>query len=212
VIAEVHAILEKQAGLGNVWSLESLRRWLLESAGDASPATIRKYVGYLPQHLVRRFIAKEGDAVLGTRRLPDVGSSRILPVVERIDRALDAVRREHPQFRLSVTGLPAIAARNSARMIGQLNEALPICVAFAALLLALAFRSPFVGMVSLLPGLFPVVASGSIIWAGGGGLEFASVVALLVVFGLAIASLIHFFYRLNLEARFAPRASLAIRL
>jgi hypothetical protein len=132
-------------------------------------------------------------------------------VVEKIDRALDRVRAANPQFRLSVTGLPAIAARNSARMIHQLNEALPLCVAFAAVLLAIAFRSVFVGLVSLLPGLFPVVASGAILWLGGGGLEFASVVALLVVFGLAIDSLIHFFNRLSLEERLEPRADLAIR-
>jgi uncharacterized protein len=211
VIAEVHEILEKQAGLGNVWSLESLIRWLRESGGDASPETVRKYVGYLPEHLVRRFIAKEGNAVLVTGRLPDVDSSRILPVIEKIDHALDAVRGQHPEFRLSVTGLPAIAARNSARMIAQLNEALPICVAFAAALLAIAFRSVFVGIVSLLPGLFPVVASGALLWARGGGLEFASVVALLVVFGLAIDALIHFFNRLRLEERNAPRPEVAIR-
>ena len=33
VIAAVHAIIEKQAGVGNVWSLETLRRWLAEQAG-----------------------------------------------------------------------------------------------------------------------------------------------------------------------------------
>ena len=210
VIAAAHEVLEKQAGLGNVWSLESLRRWL-KQAGDDSPETVKKYVGYLPEHLVRRFIAKEGDAVLVTGRLPDVDSSRILPVVEKIDRALDPIRNAHPQFRISVTGLPAIAARNSARMISQLNESLPICVAFAAVLLALAFRSVFVGLVSLLPGLYPVVASGAIIQWTGGGLEFASVVALLVVFGLAIDALIHFFNRLSLEERVEPRAEIAIR-
>jgi uncharacterized protein len=210
VIAKAHEVLEKQAGLGNVWSLESLRRWLKE-AGDDRPETVQKYVGYLPEHLVRRFIAKEGDAVLVTGRLPDVDSSRILPVVEKIDRSLDEVRKQYPGFRISVTGLPAIAARNSARMIGQLNEALPICVAFAAVLLAIAFRSVFVGFVSLLPGLFPVVASGALIWVTGGGLEFASVVALLVVFGLAIDSLIHFFNRLSREERVEPRAEVAIR-
>ena len=116
VVAKAHEVLEKEAGLGNVWSLESLRRWLKE-AGDDRPETVQKYVGYLPEHLVRRFIAKEGDAVLVTGRLPDVDSSRILPVVEKIDRALDGVRKQHPDFRISVTGLPAIAARNSARMI-----------------------------------------------------------------------------------------------
>ena len=210
VIAKTHEILEKQAGLGNVWSLESLRRWLRE-AGDERVETVQKFVGLLPEHLVRRFIAKEQNAVLVTGRLPDVDSSRILPVVEKIDRALDDLRKQYPAYTISVTGLPAIAARNSARMIHQLNEALPICVAFAALLLAIAFRSVFVGLVSLLPGLFPVVASGSIIWLKGGGLEFASVVALLVVFGLAIDSLIHFFNRLSLEERLEPRADLAIR-
>jgi predicted RND superfamily exporter protein len=210
VIAKAHEILEKQAGLGNVWSLESLRRWL-KASGDDRVETVQKFVKLLPEHLVRRFIAKEQNAVLVTGRLPDVDSSKILPVVERIDRALDDLRKQYPQYTISVTGLPAIAARNSARMIGQLNEALPICVAFAAVLLAIAFRSPFVGLVSLLPGLFPVVASGAIIWLQGGGLEFASVVALLVVFGLAIDSLIHFFNRLSLEERLEPRADLAIR-
>ena len=210
VIAGAHEILEKTAGLGNVWSLESLRRWLKE-AGDDRIETVQKYVKVLPEHLVRRFIAKEGNAVLVTGRLPDVDSSKILPVVEKIDRALDGLRKQYPEFRISVTGLPAIAARNSARMISQLNEALPLCVAFAAVLLALAFRSVFVGFVSLLPGLYPVVASGAILWAAGGGLEFASVVALLVVFGLSIDALIHFFNRLSLEEEAEPRADLAIR-
>ena len=210
VIAKTHEILEKTAGLGNVWSLESLRRWLKE-AGDERVETVQKFVGILPEHLVRRFIAKEENAVLVTGRLPDIDSSRILPVVEKIDHALDGLRKEYPQFTISVTGLPAIAARNSARMIGQLNEALPLCVAFAAVLLAIAFRSVFVGLVSLLPGLFPVVTSGAILWLMGGGLEFASVVALLVVFGLAIDALIHFFNRLRLEERKEPRAEIAIR-
>ena len=71
VIAKVHEVLEKQAGLGNVWSLESLRRWLRE-AGDERIETVQKYVKILPEHLVRRFIAKEGDAVLVTGRLPDI--------------------------------------------------------------------------------------------------------------------------------------------
>ncbi len=210
VIAKAHAILETQAGLGNVWSLESLRRWLRD-AGDERIETVQRYVKVLPEHLVRRFIAKEENAVLVTGRLPDVDSSKILPVVEKVDHALDGLRQAHPDFRISVTGLPAIAARNSARMISQLNEALPLCVAFAAVLLAIAFRSPFVGLVSLLPGFYPVAVSGAVLRWTDGGLEFASVVALLVVFGLAIDSLIHFFNRLSLEEKKEPRPDIAIR-
>jgi uncharacterized protein len=198
VIAQTHAILEQQAGLGNVWSIDSLRRWLT-STGDDSIATVKSYVAVLPEHLVRRFIAKEENAALVTGRLPDVDSSQILPVVERVDRALDPVRAAHPGYRISVTGLPAVAARNSARMIGQLNESIPACVVLAALLLGVAFRSGFVALMTLLPGLFPVVAAGTWLWARGGGLEFASVVALLVVFGLGVDALIHFLNRLLIE-------------
>jgi len=209
VIGETHTILEKTAGLGNVWSLDSLRRWLKE-AGDDRIETVQKYVGILPEHLVRRFIAKEQNAVLVTGRLPDIDSSQILPVVEKVDHALDSLRAAHPGYRISVTGLPAIAARNSARMIGQLNESLPACVALAAILLGFAFRSPFVALITLLPGLFPVVAAGTFLWARGGGLEFASVVALLVVFGLGVDALIHFLNRLLIEeARHEPKGASA---
>ncbi len=210
LIAEAHGVLEKQAGLGNVWSLESLRRWLRES-GDDSIETVKKYVGYLPDHLVRRFIAKEQNSVLVTGRLPDIDSSQILPVVEGIDAALGPVRKAHPDYTISVTGLPAIAARNSARMIGQLKDSLPACVAFAALLLGLAFRSPIVSVMSLLPGLFPVVTSGAMLYMTSGGLEFSSVVALLVVFGLGVDALIHFLNRLRLEEKPGEAPEFAIR-
>jgi uncharacterized protein len=209
-IAKAHDALEKQAGVGNVWSLDSLRRWLAE-AGDTRIETVKKFVDVLPETLVRRFIAKEQTAVLVTGRLPDVDSSRILPVVEKLDRALDDVRKAYPGLEMSVTGLPAIAARSSARMIGQLKTSLFAEVIFVSILLGLAFRSFGVMVLSLLPGLFPVVASGALLKVTDGGLEFASVVALVVIFGLGIDSLIHFLNRLRREEKAGEDPSLAIR-
>jgi uncharacterized protein len=200
VIAAAHDILERQAGLGNVWSIESLRRWLKEN-GDDRIETVQKYVSVLPEHLVRRFIAKEANAVLVTGRLPDVDASQILPVVRKLDAALEDVRRANPGFTISVTGLPAIAARNSASMIEQLNHALAIEVAFVAILLGFAFRSVFIGVISLLPGLFPVVTAGALLSVTNEGLEFASVIALIIIFGLGVDSLIHFLNRLRREER-----------
>ncbi|HET6390862.1 efflux RND transporter permease subunit [Hyphomicrobium sp.] len=210
VIEETHLALEKAAGLGNVWSLESLRRWLRENGND-NVETIQKYVKLLPDHLVRRFIAKEQDAVLVTGRLPDVDASQILPLVHKVDEALDPVRKAYPAYEISVTGLPAIAARNSHRMISQLDESIPICVLIAAVLLAIAFRSFFVGFISLLPGLFPVVTTGAMLWFFSGGLEFSSVVALIVVFGLGVDALIHFMNRLRLEEKPGVPPEVAIR-
>lgn len=198
VIAEAHDVLERQAGLGNVWSLESLRRWL-DAAGDASIDTVKKYVGILPEHLVRRFIAADERAVLVTARLPDIDASEILPVVEKIDRALDPVRHRHPGYEISVTGLPAIAARNSATLIGELTWGLVGDIFLVFIFLGLALRSLMVGVASILPSLFPIFATGALLYYGGQGLQFASIVAITVAFSLAIDSTIHFLNRFRLE-------------
>src|SRR6201996_9467245 len=53
-IADVHATVETAAGVGNVWSLESLRRWLAEKAGTNDVDTLKEYVNVIPEHLIRR--------------------------------------------------------------------------------------------------------------------------------------------------------------
>ena len=121
-IADVHALVEKQAGVGNVWSLETLRRWLAEKAGSHDVATLKEYVDVIPDHLKRRFVSAEQDAVVVSARVPDKDSSQILPVVENLDKAMDAVRARHPGYEIAVTGLSEIAARNSASMIEKLSD------------------------------------------------------------------------------------------
>jgi predicted RND superfamily exporter protein len=198
-IHEVHTIVEQQAGVGNVWSLDSLRRWLAEKAGKADLATLKQYVDILPEHLTRRFISANKDAVLVSGRIPDVDASQLLPVINKLDKALDTVRKAHPGYEIAVTGLAAIAARNSASMIGKLNHGLTIEIVFVAAFIGLAFRSFAVMLASILPGIFPVVLAGTVLWAMGEGLQFASVVALTVSFGLGLSATIHFLNRLRLE-------------
>jgi predicted RND superfamily exporter protein len=200
-IADVHAAVEKQAGVGNVWSVETLRRWLAEKAGRSDVATLKEYVDMLPDYLTRRFISASQDAVVVSGRIPDIDASQLLPVVEHLDKMLDAVRAKHPGFEVAVTGLSAIAARNSANMIGKLNRGLTVEIVFVAAFIGLAFRSPLVMLVAILPAIFPVVLSGTLLWAMGEGLQFASVVALTVSFGLGLSATIHFLNRLRLEGK-----------
>jgi predicted RND superfamily exporter protein len=209
-IADVHAMVETQAGVGNVWSLETLRRWLAEKAGSSDVATLKEYVNLLPKYLVRRFISADQDAVLVSGRVPDRDSSEILPVVDKLDTALNTVREKHPGYEIAVTGLSAIAARNSANMIEKLNRGLTIEFGLVALFIGLAFRSWVVGLACILPGIFPVVLSGTVLYALGEGLQFASVVALTVSFGLGLSATIHFLNRLRLETTPGISSELAV--
>ncbi len=209
-IADVHATVEKSAGVGNVWSLETLRRWLSEKAGSSDVATLQEYVNVIPEHLVRRFIDAEQDAVVVAGRVPDKDSSQLLPIVDKLDSELNAIRQKHPGYEIAVTGLAAIAARNSASMIEKLNHGLTIEFLLVAMFIGLAFRSWVVMLACILPGIFPVVMSGTVLWAMGEGLQFASVVALTVSFGLGLSATIHFLNRLRLENKPGVGSALAV--
>src|SRR5262249_34072938 len=177
-IGEVHAVVEHEAGVGNVWSIETLRRWLAEKAGKTDVATLKQYVDVIPEHLVRRFLDAEQAPVVANGRVPDLDSSQILPVVEKLDHEMEPIRKRHPGYEIAVTGLPAIAARNSASMIEKLNRGLTIEFLLVAVFIGLAFRSVVVMFSSILPGIFPVVMSCTTLCAMRQWLPFATLLAL----------------------------------
>jgi uncharacterized protein len=198
-IADVHKALEGQPGVGNVWSLETLRRWLAEKLGQTGADVLKQYVDLLPRYLVRRFISQDQNAVIVSGLVPDKNLANLVPIVDQLDERLNAVRSAHPGYTIAVTGLSVIAARNSAGMINALNRALTIEFVFIAGFIGLAFRSLAIGLACLLPGIFPVVAAGSLLRLLGDGLQFGGVIALTVSFGLGLSATIHFLNRMTRE-------------
>jgi hypothetical protein len=199
VIADVHALLEHQQGVGNVWSLDTLRRWLAEKLHKSDVDTLKEYVDLLPTYLTRRFISAEQNAVIVSGRVPDSDASQLLPIVDRVDQQLNSIRAKYPGYKIAVTGLSVISARNSALMIDKLSRGLTIEIVFVAAFIGLAFWSPVVMLISILPGLFPIVFAGCLLLVTGQGLQFASVIALTVSFGLGLSATIHFLNRLQIE-------------
>ena len=200
VIGDVHSLVETQSGVGNVWSVETLRRWLAKTQED-TPEKLKEYVSILPDYLTKRFIDEKNNSVVVTGRIPDVDVSDLLPLIENLDGKLNVVRDANPGYHIVVTGLSAIAARNSATMIGKLNAGLTTEIVFICIFLGLAFRSVMVAVVTVLPTLFPVFTAGAVLAASGEGLQFASIVALIVAFGLSLNAAVHYLNRLRLEDR-----------
>ncbi|MBV9287829.1 MAG: MMPL family transporter, partial [Hyphomicrobiales bacterium] len=162
-IEDVHRVLESQPGVGNVWSLVSLRRWLSQQMGLNGADALQQYVNELPLFLVRRFIAKDELSVVVFGLVPDQSLTRLVPIVDELERRLNAVRKSDPGYGIAVSGLSVIAARTSADMIDKLNRALTIEFAFIAAFIGFAFRSARIGLACLPSGIFPVVAGGSLL-------------------------------------------------
>lgn len=198
VIAKVHRALEKQKGVGNVWSVETLVRWMKDSR-DYSLPRLKDYIEVLPPHLVRRFLDLSSDSALVSGRIPDIDASQILPVIGELEKELEDVRKRHPEYNIVATGLSVVAALNSAGMISGLNIGLLMEMLFISAFLGLVFRSILVASSSLLPNLFPIFAAGGILAASSAGLQFASIIALTIAFGLTLNAAVHYFNRLRLE-------------
>lgn len=199
VIAATHKAMETQKGIANVWSLQTLRNWLAEKLHKPDVATLKQYVNLLPRFLVGRFVAPDHEAAVVVGRVPDKDAGRLLPIVKELNARLDALRAEYPGYTIAPTGLAVIAARNSAGMINKLNRGLTVEFAFVAAFIGLAFQSVPVALACLPSGVFPVFAAGSLLRLNGDGLQFASVVALLVSFGLGLSAAIHFVNRMQRE-------------
>lgn len=197
-IADAHRLHESHPSVGNVWSLETLRRWL-QGIGVTSVEELDRYVKLLPEHLVGRFVNPEAHSALVTGRLPNLDANESVPIMRDLQEDLQELATAHPDVTFRVTGLTALSSLQSANMIGQLNLGLLTAVGIVVLIIGLAFRSFKMAVLSLLPNLFPIVAAGSVLYVVEGGLAYASVIALTVGFGLAVDDSIHFLNRFQRE-------------
>ncbi|MFQ5625647.1 MAG: RND family transporter [Methyloligellaceae bacterium] len=202
-LAGAHALMETQSGVGNVWSVETLRRWLID-AGETQPGALADYIGKLPDHLVQRFVAKNAPSALVTGRMPNLDAEDTVPVLRKLDASLADLRAKYPEVTFTVTGLSAVSALRSSEMIRQLNRGLMFAMVVVIIVIGIAFRSFQDLLLSIFPNLFPIVTAGGMLYLIGGGLEYASVIALTVAFGIAVDDTIHFLSRLRLEAVRTP--------
>ena len=154
----------------------------------------------LPKHLTRRFISADQDAVV----VSGGSGCRCKPTAPRCRRTGQiACQGPHRKSRLqhfgnrSSSDCCAQQRQHDRKIEPGVDVRVRVRRGFHRR------RVPFIGrdVRGDLAGNFPVVASGALLSATGQGLQFASVVALIVSFGLGLSATIHFLNRLLLEDR-----------
>jgi predicted RND superfamily exporter protein len=139
------------------------------------------------------------NSVLVTAQFAELASDQLEPILDRLERRLKDAQDRDPKVEIAVTGIVPISARASHDMIQQLNRSLMIAIGLILVLIALAMRSLGAGLVSILPNLFPIAMGGAYLYLVEGGLQFTSLVAFTVGFGIAVDSTIHMLNRYRLE-------------
>ncbi len=200
-LEDAHELMQSLPEMKRVSSLVTLKRWLRQGGGDKSSparnfaATLEK----MPPDQLGRFLNSERRAALITGQLPNLKARHTSDIFKDLERRTERLRRLYPGYEFIVTGLTSVLAVQTSSMISQLNQGLVLAIVIGIVLIGIAFRSPGAAALSILPNVFPVVAAGASLHLMGEGLQFISVIALTVAFGLAIDDTIHFLNRLYIE-------------
>ncbi len=179
--------------------------------GDQSAEQKAAMVDLLPTPLRRVFWQPESQRLQVVFRLQDIGIAQYGPVFERVTQGLRGVEANYPRFNLSLQGDAIWRWENLYQIVVDLAFSLGTASIVILFVLTAVYRSLRLGLISVIPNLFPLAATGSLMWLIGAPLELVSVLAFTVCLGIAVDDTIHFMTRYRDELRQSATHEEAIR-
>jgi len=202
--------------------LDALRRAEAAVAGQvgvARPISLATIAGDLPPRVRRRLdagdfgdlVAPDAHMALVRARVADLGSRRLEGIYGRIDESLAGLQRELPGWRFRLVGMSVVSARNIRQLVRDLGSSLVVEVLVIGCILAVAFRSPLAGLVSLIPNVFPLAVIATLLVLSGRALDPATVIVFNVCLGLAVDDTVHVLSALARNRRDGISIATAVR-
>jgi len=200
-------------------ALRGAEEALSREAGVSRPISLSTIAGDLPPRARRRLAAEDvGDLVAPEARMAvvrarvaDLGSRRLEAIYVRIDASLAALERSLPGWRFRLAGMSVVSARNVRQLVHDLGSSLVVEVVVIGCILALAFRSPLAGIVSMIPNVFPLTVIAVLLMLTGRALDPASVIVFNVCLGLAVDDTVHVLSALSRNRRAGVSIATAVR-
>lgn len=199
-LEQVHAVLERSGGITRAISLATVARTLPTRARQRLDPTD-----------FRNLIDADTRTAIVRARVRDLGSRKLEAIYDQIDDGLAELAADRPGWMFELTGMSAISARNIHQLVRDLASSLLLEVLVIGGILAVAFRSPLAGIVSLVPNVFPLAVIGALLIALGRSLNPATAIVFNVCLGLAVDDTVHVLSALQRQSRQGHSITIAIR-
>lgn len=178
----------------------SIRSMLASLPGDPDDlSTQASFLSLLPRELQSFFYDAGQRRAIVSVRMQDHGIAAHTPVFNRLEERFAAMAEEHPGFTLTLDGQPVRISRDLYQIVTDLRASLGAASAIILVVLAIVYRSAWIGVLSVVPNLFPLVFTGALLLATGTPLDMSSVCAFVVCLGIAVDDTIHFLSRFRQE-------------
>lgn len=179
----------------------------LPGSGDGRVALVAGLPGDPAAGLLREDL---GKAVV-VARVPDLGSEVMKPMMARLKEGLAEVEANHPGIRARLTGTDVVARESLDEIILSLATGLGFAALIIFGVIAVEFRSLRLGLLSLVPNVFPLALVGALLVALGQPLQISSAIVFTLLLGLAVDDTIHFLVRYRQERRAGSDVDTALR-
>lgn len=179
----------------------SIRNFIDALPGDGDPAARMSTLELLPPPLKRAFYTPERRSASVSFRVQDLGIAAYGPVFERVQAGLDRIAGEHPSFTFELSGSAVRRWQNLYQIVLDLVFSLGSASVIIFVVLACVYRSVRMGLISIVPNVFPLAVTGAFLVVTGQTLEIVSVCAFTVCLGIAVDDTIHFLTRFEEERK-----------
>ena len=177
----------------------SLKNFLDVLPGEGRPEDRLPLLELMPPPLKRAFYEPEQRRAVIKFRVRDLGIAQYGVVFERIQAGLKQIEAEHEGFHLQLTGSPVSRWQNLYQIVVDLAMSLGSAAIIISLVFMVAYRSVRLGLIAVVPNVFPLAVTGTYLVLTGQALELASVCAFTVCLGIAVDDTIHFLTRYTEE-------------
>lgn len=196
VIGRVDKLLNAEPLIGHPLSVRNLIDSL---PGDGEPEDRLSMLEIVPPGITRNFYKPEKRWAHITFRVQDLGIARYDEVFKRVYAGLREIEAEHPKFKFVLDGEPIWRWENLFQIVVDLATSLGVASLIIFAVLAIVYRSLRIGLISIIPNMFPLSVAGVYLVATGQSLEVVTVCAFTVCLGIAVDDTIHFLTRYQEE-------------
>lgn len=207
-VAAVDELLKAEPLIGNPLSIRNL---IDAQPGTGPPEERMTMVELLPPPLKQAFFMPDKNYAQVNFRVQDLGIATYGPVFERLNEKLALLKQQHPEFEFELRGNAVWRWKNLYQVVVDLARSLGTASLIIFLVLSVVYRSVRIGLISLIPNLFPLVLTGAYLAVVGYNLEIVMVCSFTVCLGIAVDDTIHFLTRYLEEYKTNPDQDEAIR-
>lgn len=167
-----------------------------------------KVIGNIQPELVQTLVTPEANQI---RMTATTSLSGFFEVLELTNRVQSLVSSQFPgQFKVDVTGFMPVIAKSVETIVDSQFSGLIFCFTVVLGIVMIALRSFRMGMISLFPNVFPLLALAGLLAYDSPAIDSDFIIIFTIAFGIAVDDTIHFLHRYDVELAICGSRSEAV--